>query len=513
MNREYDAIVVGSGNGGLACANQLINSGKKVLLIEKHNLPGGVATSFVRGRFEFEVSLHELCDIGSLSNPGAVRQMLNSFGVNINFCQVPDTFRLISYFKDGRKIDATMPTGRNNFINAMEKYAPNNFQQMNTLFDLCEEIKQAVDYSSYHGVNDKLYFLKHFPNFVRCSSYSVNQVLSSLNLTQDAIDILGTYWSYLGIDCDHLSFMHYAIMFYLYVEKNAYIPQYTSHEITLALADNFIKSGGDLYYHTTCEKVLFDENKKVIGIKTNQGDFYSKNVIMNVNPSLVYATMIKEEIIPLRETKLANARTFSSRPFVVYLGLNKSYKELGIKDYTILFPSTTQSNEEYNLMKEISTNNYGIAICPNVVNESASEKGTCIITITTMFTSNCWSKIDIKEYDQIKRDYAKKLISLFEEKANVHIKEYIEEIDISTPWTYFRYASTPEGAAYGYETKDWDSILGRILSYEQDNKINGLYFVGGSSIYGDGYSTAYSNGLFIARKVLDSLKEITHEKN
>ena len=41
--RKYDAIVVGSGCAGLAAALELITAGKKTLLIEKHNLPGGCA--------------------------------------------------------------------------------------------------------------------------------------------------------------------------------------------------------------------------------------------------------------------------------------------------------------------------------------------------------------------------------------------------------------------------------------------------------------------------------------
>ncbi|TFF93609.1 MAG: FAD-dependent oxidoreductase, partial [Promethearchaeota archaeon] len=57
-DEEYDVIVVGAGLGGLGAACQLGLADKRVLLLEKHNVPGGFATSFVRGRFEFEGALH-----------------------------------------------------------------------------------------------------------------------------------------------------------------------------------------------------------------------------------------------------------------------------------------------------------------------------------------------------------------------------------------------------------------------------------------------------------------------
>jgi len=55
-----DVVVVGAGLGGLGAALELARQGVKVLVLEQHNLPGGFATSFVRGRFEFEPSLHQM---------------------------------------------------------------------------------------------------------------------------------------------------------------------------------------------------------------------------------------------------------------------------------------------------------------------------------------------------------------------------------------------------------------------------------------------------------------------
>ena len=83
MAKKYDAVVCGAGNSGLSAAVQLALNGKKVLLIEQHNMPGGSASSFRRGRFEIEPSLHELCDVGPVDNPGDVRKLFDLYGLDI----------------------------------------------------------------------------------------------------------------------------------------------------------------------------------------------------------------------------------------------------------------------------------------------------------------------------------------------------------------------------------------------------------------------------------------------
>ena len=85
MDKQFDVIVVGAGNAGLAAAANTAKAGLKTLLLEKHNIPGGCATSFRRGRFEFEPSLHELCSVGTAEKPDKVYNVFEDLGAKPNW--------------------------------------------------------------------------------------------------------------------------------------------------------------------------------------------------------------------------------------------------------------------------------------------------------------------------------------------------------------------------------------------------------------------------------------------
>ena len=94
---DYDVVVIGAGNGGLTAAAGLAKNGHKTLLLEKHNVPGGCAASFIRGRFEFEVALHQLSGMGFPEFPGPLRGVLNELGVveKIEFIQQKNLYRIV----------------------------------------------------------------------------------------------------------------------------------------------------------------------------------------------------------------------------------------------------------------------------------------------------------------------------------------------------------------------------------------------------------------------------------
>ena len=506
---KFDAVVIGAGNGGLAAACRLAKAGKKTLLIEQHNLPGGVASSFRRGRFEFETALHELCEFGSAENPGGCRQtIVDEFGLDINWYMVPDNFRVITTARDGSPIDATLPCGRENFINKMEEYVPGCRESVEKFFDLGTETLAAGKYMTASGGHpDSKLMQEKYPNFLRTAAYPVNRVLKALKMPDKAQDIINTYWGYLGVDADHLSFMQYVNMVCLYVNHGAWIPEKTSNQLTTGLLERFRAMGGTAWFNCRAEEILFDEEEHVNGLRTTAGTVDTRYIICNANPSMVYANMVPQSIVPDRERKLAAARSYSARMFVVYMGLNKSAEELGLKDYSYFLPQSADSVKEYESLKRIETNKYNIALCYNVVNPKASPEGTCIVSLTTTYMEDCWSQIDPKDYVKTKNKVASDMIDWFEEKTGIIIRPYIEEFEVATPWTFCRYASVPQGAAYGYELRDWDNMMPRMMMMREEYPIKGLRFCGAASIRGDGFNSAIFSGDMMGKLTLAQMKE------
>lgn len=423
---KYDAVVIGAGTGGLSAALSLANAGKKVLLLEKHNLPGGCSSSFVRGRFEFDASLHEFCSIGSPEEWGMTgKLMMEDYKLNINWLLVPELYRCIGTTCSGKHFDLTLPVGKENIIDTMEEAVPGSKKPMEIFFALAEECNEAYNYFNDHmldGVDQKGFtyvdeklFMKKYPNFLRVAEYPFNKVLRKIGMPEDAIDILNVYWTYIGMDYERLSFIHMAWMFLMYAKYRPAICQYNAHGMTCAAVERFRELGGELWLNVRANKVVADEKGNVIGVDTDVGFVETNYVIANMNPQDAYTKLLDEKIpVPEREIRRVNAETHGIRFFNAYVACNKSVEELGIQDYTIFMPGVFDTKTNYAYSKDYEKNTHSVVVIYNMVNPEASPKGTTVMTFTIAYTQDVWGDFNQREYVKKKQELFQKVMDNFE---------------------------------------------------------------------------------------------------
>src|SRR5713101_7661202 len=83
---RYDAVVIGSGIGGLITANLLARDGASVLLVEQHYMAGGYCSTFKRKGFVFDAATHFYPLLG---NPATLTgKILVELGLNTSWIKM-----------------------------------------------------------------------------------------------------------------------------------------------------------------------------------------------------------------------------------------------------------------------------------------------------------------------------------------------------------------------------------------------------------------------------------------
>lgn len=490
----------------MAAAFELTRAGKKVLLLELHNLPGGYASSFVRGRFEFEPSLHEMPDMRSVKDvTGVVRYLLDDAKLDISFKSIPEAYRLILTEK---KVDVTVPFGIEKFIDTIEKVVPDSRESVEKYMNLCTEVQEAFAYLNKNAENlNYRDLLKKHGNFIRTGARTADEVADALDIPIDVRDILYPYWCYLGVPTNRISFSIWAALLNSYISSGAVIPAMRSHELASALVSKIEEFGGEIRYNTKVNKIIVN-NGSISGVETSNGELIlADRVISNASPTLVFNSLITPSTaVPDIALQNVNSRKLGFSLVVVYLGLNADMKELGIKDYSYFIAPHMNTDKLYEAIYNLDTDEIMQAtVCLNAANPECSPPGTTILAITAGYRAEAWADVEEKDYFKTKNLIAEKLISQFENATGVSIRAHIEEIEVATPETFARYTGSYDGIVYGYEPEPWDSVIPRAISVESEDYIKGLTFCGGFSVRCHGYGSSILSGKAAAERMIKQM--------
>jgi len=529
VTTKYDAIVIGAGLGGLSAATMLARNGLGVLLLERHNVPGGYATSFVRGRYEFEVALHELSGIGPPERRGSLYRYLDYLGVadKVEFFHVPNLYRAV--FPD---IDVTLPAGRGAFEAKLCETFPHESKGIRRfvkrVFDLRSDF---IKIAKQRGVGNPATMPLRLPHFFRYLPTTWAHVLNHDVRDPRARAVLSQYWGYVGLPPSKISFLYFATTLAAYVRRGAAFPKGRSQALSNAFLATFEELGGEARMNCTVRRIT-TANGRVTGVVTDEGGEIAADwILSNADPITTCRELIGSDEVGSRFFAKLQSSEVAPSTVNVYLGVARPHEELGLTEHEIFVSTDYDFDRHYEVMRTVpppspphggvseSSSSFpgeegrgrlppAIAVtCYNAVYPDVSPPGTSIVVLTALMYGEPWYEVPPAEYVATKNRIGDGMIQLAE-KIAPGLREYAEVVEVSTPVTNMRYAGTMGGSIYGFNQPPRDNIVWRMGNR---GPLDGLYFVGAWTQPGGGFEPAMMSGQMAGGAILSKIKKQPEE--
>ena len=492
---KYDVIVVGAGNAGLTASVALSQKGLKVLLLERHNIPGGCATSFCRGKFEFEVALHQLSGIGTSDRPGPLRMNLAKLGImdELEFVEIPELYNV--FMADGFSI--SLDHDRERVVSELQQKFPKEKDSIEAFFDLV--YKYANDMIGIFFFKDPEPSREKYPTMYKYAFRPSIEVLNEYFSDPLLKAVVSAYWGYIGLPPTRLSFAYLAMLLFVYIEFKPFHIKGGSQALSNALVNRFLANGGEIRFNCPVKKINIRE-RAVKGVTTEEGEtIEARYVVSNVSPVATYYQLIDPDLIPSSVYQEIGAKSLSPSAFTLYIGFDCEPKQLGISGTTnFLIHNPDISDRALELMKNTSISEEAMLLsCYDVADPDFSPPGTCQASVVTLKYGEPWLRIPPRQYHKVKFACAEQMLQRVEQ-VFPGLRDHIEELDVATPLTHMRYLGHPAGAIYGFEQYAKDSMFFQLGHY---SPFKGLLFASGW-VEGGGFQPTLQAGIHAAKAIV-----------
>lgn len=485
-------VVIGAGLGGLCCGAHLAKHGFPVTVVEQHHVPGGYATSFARGRFDFEVSPH-----GTALADNATGRMLKALGVSerIDLVALPGVYRHVT-----PDLDITVPQrDPDAFVRLLAEHFPAEKAGIAQFVDDLVAIAEAVDnLDRYKDSRFKLITSLPYWTLWKIRNKTLGELLDGYVEGPAAREALVAMWPYYGLPPSKLSAFYFAVATGSYLRDGSYYPRPRPQSLSMALAEVIEAAGGKVRYGTAVEKIDV-QNGAVEGVVLSDGTALPAQVVVsNANATDLFDRMLPQAAVPsdYRE-KLGEYRP-SISSFIVWLGLHQDLTGI-VEGYNSHIGSGRGPEADYRscLEGEVDRGAFILTLYDKLY-EGYSEPGSSTLQILFFSGYEPWRRFETdyragrkEAYYEQKARWTEILIRRAEETVVPGLSSMIEVKEAATPLTNWRYTRNPEGAIYGFEQATNNAFYNRIGNR---TPVDGLYLASAWGFPGGGIVGVLTGG-------------------
>ena len=492
-NKRWDAIVIGSGMGGLTAAALLAKKGLKTLLLEKEKQVGGYVVSFERGGFTFDATG---AFVGGCQEGGEFFQILKEIGAHEEIEFIP--IHHIQNIYPGFEVHLTQG-GFHSYMEALLDLFPEEEKGLKAYLSLVKKIGEEVkSYSEITWIR-KVLFPFYFWNLIRFHRTSHKAILDRLFRGGEIKMALHTLPA--TEPPSRLSFLFVATLISKALMEGVFYPKGGMGKISEAMEKSFLRLGGEIHLQTEVYQILIKDGRVEGALTKDEKIFQAPLVISNVNPNLLVRMLPFEFQKPF--TKKIGRLEYSYSCFILYIATDLEVKGMDLPYFTYLrFLSDLEEEDRIFRKGEVPKNPTMMVSIPTLLDPSRAPAGQHILKVLVVVPyryQEGWGGDDSERYRQIKEEFSQKILQQLESKLVPNLRSHLLFCEAATPLTLKRYTGNECGAMYGLASTPQQ--IGNLRAPHQTS-IPGLFQVGHYTRPSHGIVGASLSGLFAARTIL-----------
>ena len=508
VTQAYDAIVIGSGIGGLATAALLAKYGaRKVLVLERHYTPGGYTHVFHRPGYEWDVGVHY---IGDLQPGSMLRAVFDVVGEGrIQWADMGEVYDRIVIGEEAYDF----PKGRERFRESMASRFPAESAAIDAYLAAVREATAAVaPFQAAKVLPGPIAALAGRllrRRFLSWSDRTTREVLEGFTRNQRLIAVLTGQFGDYGLPPAQSSFVIHAMVANHYL-KGGYYPVGGSGVIVESIAPVIAKSGGRVLINAEVAGIVV-EGDRAVGVRMASDDAVIRApiVVSDAGVDNTFGRLLPRDVAQRHglPTQLRQVHA-SSAHLCLYVGLKETSRALGLPRHNLwVYPhedherSFAESARDPDAPLPAVFISFPSAKDPDFENRHPGRATIEVIALAPYTWFERWRDTRWKkrgaEYDAFKERIAQRMLERLYEQLPL-LRGKVDYFELATPLTTRHFSGYGQGEIYGVDHTP-QRFRQRFLA--PATAVPGLYLTG-QDIVSCGVGGALMGGVLTASAIL-----------